>query len=41
MTGSDRRQTCAVNGNLPAADQASWQDHWNRVARAAQEAEEA
>jgi uncharacterized damage-inducible protein DinB len=27
-----------TNGNLPAEDQASWQDHWNRVERAAQEA---
>jgi hypothetical protein len=27
-----------TNGNLPAEDQASWQDHWNRVERAAREA---
>ena len=27
-----------TNGNLPAEDQASWPDHWNRVERAAQEA---
>jgi uncharacterized damage-inducible protein DinB len=30
-----------TNGNRPAEDQASWQDHWNRVERAAQEADEA
>jgi Protein of unknown function (DUF664) len=27
-----------TNGNRPAEDQASWQDHWNQVERAAQEA---